>query len=263
MRIVAGVEYNGGKYHGWQSQDDVPTLQTTLEHSLSKVADQPVKVFCAGRTDRGVHATNQVVHFDTKAIRSDKAWLFGTNTHLPSSLSIQWVKEINESFHARFSALSRRYQYVIYNHPTRSALLSGKTTWVNKELDEARMILASRCLLGEHDFSSFRSAQCQSKTAFRHLFALDIKRQGKLLIVDIVANSFLHHMVRNIVGVLVEIGEGKKEIGWCEEVLLSKNRIYAGKTAPPCGLYLTGVNYSDEYDLPCAFKSPIDYWKFL
>lgn len=256
MRIAAGVEYNGGKFHGWQSQQDVLTIQTTLELALSKVADEPTKTFCAGRTDRGVHATNQVIHFDTQVDRKEQAWLLGTNSHLPGSISLQWIKIVDENFHARFSALSRRYQYLIYNHPIRSALFCSTTTWVSQLLDEQKMLQAAQCLIGEHDFSSFRSAQCQSRTAFRHLFSIDVVRRGKLVILDIVANSFLHHMVRNIVGVLIEIGEGKRDPVWCQEVLLAKNRIYAGKTAAPTGLYLTGVRYADHYQLACDFKSP-------
>lgn len=261
MRIVAGIEYNGNKFHGWQSQDDVITIQTTLEHALSKVANDPIKIFCAGRTDRGVHATNQVIHFDTQVDRKESAWLLGANTYLPGAISIQWVKTMpDEDFHARFSALSRRYQYLIYNHTVRSSLFCGTTTWVNHPLNEHEMQKAAQCLLGEHDFSSFRSAQCQSRTAFRHIYTINITRVGKLVVMDIVANSFLHHMVRNIAGVLIEIGQGRRDYPWCQEVLLAKDRTYGGKTAAPSGLYLTGVRYADKYELPCDFKSPLHYW---
>jgi tRNA pseudouridine38-40 synthase len=257
MRIVAGIEYNGNKFHGWQSQQDVTTIQTTLEAALSKVADEPIKIFCAGRTDRGVHATNQVIHFDTTVNRKLIAWVFGTNSYLPPSISIQWAQVIDDHFHARFSALSRRYQYIIYNYHVRSALFYAQSTWVTEQLALNQMSTAAHYLVGEHDFSSFRSAQCQSKTAFRHIHTIEVKRVQDLVVIDIVANSFLHHMVRNIVGVLLEIGEGEKSPEWCQEVLLAKDRKLAAKTAPPQGLYLTGVRYADAYNLPCDFKSPL------
>jgi tRNA pseudouridine38-40 synthase len=257
MRIAAGVEYNGNKFHGWQSQVNVITLQSTLEEALSKLAAEPIKVVCAGRTDRGVHATNQVIHFDTTAKRKEIAWIYGTNAYLPSTISLQWMQEIDDSFHARFSALSRRYQYLIYNFPVRSSLFCANSTWVNQALDEQKMAQAAQYLVGEHDFSSFRSSNCQSKTACRYIHSLEIKRFGNLIILDIVANSFLHHMVRNIAGVLIDIGVGKQDQSWCQEVLLAKDRTLGGKTAPPQGLYLTGVRYSDQYNLPCDFKSPM------
>lgn len=259
MRIVAGVEYNGNKFHGWQLQQDVITIQSTLEKALSEIAAEPIRIFCAGRTDRGVHATNQVIHFDTIATRQENAWIFGVNSRLPPSISIQWARQIDESFHARFSALSRRYQYIIHHNPVRSALFYAMSTLVSQPLNLEVMSASAGCLIGEHDFSSFRSSQCQSKTAFRHIYALDIKKVGDFIVIDIVANSFLHHMVRNIVGVLLEIGEGRKDVEWCREVLLAKDRKVAARTAPPQGLYLTGVKYADSYALPCEFKPPLHY----
>lgn len=256
MRIVAGVEYNGNKFHGWQAQADVLTIQLVLEQALSKIADEPVQTMCAGRTDRGVHATNQVIHFNTNAIRKPEAWILGTNTHLPHPISIKWVREIDSDFHARFDALARRYQYFIYNNPTRSSLFYALSTWVAYPLDETYMHEAAQYLIGEHDFTSFRSAQCQSRTARRHVFAISVTRHREWVLVDIVANSFLHHMVRNIVGVLLEIGQRKQEPNWCQKVLLARDRKQAGKTAPPQGLYLTGVRYADVHQLPCAFESP-------
>lgn len=256
MKIALGVEYNGNKFHGWQSQTNVITIQAILEAALSKVADEPVKVVCAGRTDTGVHATNQVIHFETQAVRKHQAWVLGSNSHLPSSISVQWAKEVDETFHARFSALSRRYHYIIYNRPVRSSLLAPLTTWVNFPLDEEAMHMAVQSLVGEHDFTSFRSAECQSRTPNRHIYAASIVRQEDLIALDIIANSFLHHMVRNIMGVLIDIGVQKKPVTWCQELLAAKNRTEAGKTAAPQGLYLTGVRYADSYEIPCAFRTP-------
>lgn len=256
MKIALGIEYNGSKFHGWQAQNDVMTLQATLESALSKVANEPIKVVCAGRTDAGVHATNQVVHFESQAKRKTDAWILGTNSYLSSSMSVQWAKEIDDSFHARFSALSRRYQYLIYNKPVRSSLFSAFSTWINYPLDEKKMALAAKTLIGEHDFTSFRSADCQSKTPLRHVFAATVSRREDFVILDIVANSFLHHMVRNIMGVLIEIGSNRKDTSWCLELLEAKNRKLASKTAPPQGLYLTGVRYADTYNISYDYRSP-------
>lgn len=257
MRIALGVEYDGTRYHGWQNQPELTTVQACVEKALTKVANENISIVCAGRTDAGVHATNQVIHFETNASRNLDAWIRGTNTYLPSSISIQWVKEVDETFHARFSALSRRYQYFIYNHSVRSALLSHLTTWVPHPLNEHSMNDAGQYLLGEHDFSSFRSAECQSRTPNRHLFKISVIRKKELVVIDIIANSFLHHMVRNIAGVLIEIGSNKKEVSWCQELLQVKNRTLATKTALPNGLFLTGVRYADNYELPCDFRTPI------
>lgn len=257
MRIALGVEYNGAQFHGWQIQKDQNTLQSTLEAALSRVADEDISVLCAGRTDAGVHASHQVVHFDTNANRKSVAWVLGTNSYLPSTMNISWMQAVDETFHARFSALHRRYQYFIHNQACRSALLSPLTTWISEPLNEQSMHEAAQLLRGEHDFSSFRSSQCQSKTAKRHVFAIEVKRYLEMICIDITANSFLHHMVRNIVGVLIEIGEGRREPAWCEEVLAKRNRCAAGKTAPPQGLFLAGVRYPDNHSLPSYFKSPL------
>lgn len=254
MRIALGVEYNGAPFRGWQIQDSVATVQGALQAALSKVADQKIKIVCAGRTDSGVHATHQVIHFDTEMIRSESAWVMGTNHYLPSTINIQWATDISTDFHARFSALSRRYHYFIYNHHVRSSLLEQLTTWVDHPLSEKLMQEAAQTFLGEHDFTSFRGAHCQSKTPFRHVFAINVSRSAALLKIDIVANSFLHHMVRNIVGVLIEIGKEKKPVGWAKEVLLTKNRSAAARTASPEGLYLTGVTYGDVFNLPTHFR---------
>jgi tRNA pseudouridine38-40 synthase len=256
MRIALGIEYCGKGYHGWQAQQRVLTLQTTLEMALSKVANEPIKVFCAGRTDAGVHATHQIIHFDTQANRVLDAWILGTNSHLPKSISVQWAKPVDETFHARFSALSRRYHYLVYNRPARPSLCAALTTWVSYPLDEQRMHQAAQQLMGEHDFTSFRSAECQSNTPKRHIFSIHVFRKQDFVVLDITANSFLHHMVRNIMGVLLEIGSQKKEVSWCSELLAAKNRNLASKTASPQGLYLTGVRYPDVYELASHFRAP-------
>jgi tRNA pseudouridine38-40 synthase len=256
MRIALGVEYEGTHYHGWQDQGNIPTIQRSLETALSKVANQPVQITCAGRTDRGVHATGQVIHFDTQTVRKPDAWVLGANSYLPPDVSVRWVKIIDENFHARFSAISRHYQYVIYNHAIRPSISRSVVTWHYRELDVERMAEATKYLLGEHDFSSFCATNYQSRTAKRDIRFLTVSRKNNLIVVDIVANSFLQHMVRNIVGVLMEVGEGKRSPYWCKEVLDAKNRTVAGETAPPHGLYLVQVAYPDQFQLPAADVNP-------
>lgn len=255
MRIALRVEYNGAKFYGWQAQHKLSTLQSSLEQALSKVANEPIRVSCAGRTDAGVHATHQVVHFDTQAPRKSHAWILGTNSYLPASMSVHWAKVVEDSFHARFSAMSRRYQYIIYNKNVRSGLFAALTAWVHCPLDATKMHIAAKSLIGEQDFTSFRSAECQSKTPNRHVFAVEVVRKNNYILIDIIANAFLHHMVRNIVGVLIEIGAARKQVSWCAELLKARNRNLAGKIAPPQGLYLTGVRYADVYQLPSEFAS--------
>ncbi|HLB58439.1 MAG TPA: tRNA pseudouridine(38-40) synthase TruA, partial [Gammaproteobacteria bacterium] len=218
-RIVLGIEYDGHDFHGWQTQDNLPTIQRCLENALTQVAAEPVHVFCAGRTDAGVHAIEQIVHFDTKAVRDARAWVWGTNTHLPPSISVRWTERVDDNFHARFSARARCYQYLIYNHSIRPAILARRVTWHYEKLNADRMQQAGNYLIGEKDFTSFRSSQCESKTPMRDLQRLTVKRHQDFLIVEIKANAFLHHMVRNIVGILMEIGEGKKEPEWIQDVL--------------------------------------------
>jgi tRNA pseudouridine38-40 synthase len=258
MRIALGVEYNGSKFHGWQLQEQSKTIQATLEMALSKIADETISIFCAGRTDAGVHATNQVVHFDTSKNRKLDAWVLGTNCHLPSTIRVQWARQVADGFHARFSALSRRYHYLIYNHSVKSALLSELTTWISQPLDARSMHEAAQSLLGEHDFTSFRSADCQSRTPKRHLFAANVVRDKTFIKIELIANSFLHHMVRNIAGVLIDIGAKRKQIEWCRELLSKKNRRLASITAPPQGLYLTGIRYADLYELPSDFRATFE-----
>lgn len=250
MRIVLGVEYNGHGYYGWQAQPNLKTIQGTLQDALAKVANEPIHLFCAGRTDTHVHATGQVVHFDTRAKRHIDAWIWGTNSYLPSSIVVRWARHVDYSFHARFTAIARRYRYVIFNNPIRPAMLSTKATWYYYPLDIEIMKKAGAYLIGEHDFSSFRSSQCNSKTPMRNITELTIHRNVDFVFLEIEANAFLHHMVRNIAGVLMKIGAGSKEVEWMLEVLQAKSRKSAAETAPPDGLYLTHVRYPEHYELP-------------
>ena len=255
MRVAAGIEYNGQSFCGWQYQDHSPSVQEEVENAFSKVANHDVRVICAGRTDTGVHATSQVIHFDTNAQRSDYSWLRGTNTHLPDAITVRWVKEVKEDFHARFSAYRRAYRYVIHNRDERSAIFDGLVSWTHYPLDEVRMQQATQYLVGEHDFSSFRAAGCQAKSPVRHLYKLDVTRQGDLIFLDVEANAFLHHMVRNLAGVLMTIGRGEEEPAWAKEVLEHRDRKLGGITASPAGLYLTQVMYPDEFEIPVSDKT--------
>jgi tRNA pseudouridine38-40 synthase len=250
MRIALGVEYNGHGFNGWQVQPGLPTIQGVLQEALSKVANEKIFLFCAGRTDSNVHATGQVIHFDTRAKRHIDAWIWGTNAYLPGTVVVRWARAVDYSFHARFTAISRRYRYIIFNHPIRPAILNAKTTWHYYPLQVERMREASIHLLGEQDFSSFRSKECQSKTSMRHVTMVEIKRRGDFIVFEIEANAFLHHMVRNIVGVLMKIGSGARGPSWMKEVLLAKSRRAAAETAPADGLYLTQVTYPGPYIFP-------------
>ena len=251
MRVALGVEYDGSHYCGWQRQKhDTRTVQENLESALSKVANHPVQVICAGRTDTGVHGVGQVVHFDTESDRTDKGWIFGCNTNLPDSISVRWAKPVAEEFHARFTAVSRAYRYVIYNHPIRPALGMQHLTWNFRPLDMALMQAAANVLVGQHDFSSFQAQGCQAKSPIRTIHHIKLQRRGRLIIMDIQANAFLQHMVRNIAGVLMAIGCGKEPLSWAEEVLNHKNRTLGGVTAPPYGLFFMRVGYPPEFDIP-------------
>lgn len=254
MRIALGVEYDGSAYHGWQRQDHdgILTVQASLEEALSIVANQSIEVFCAGRTDAGVHGLGQVVHFDTSVMRSAYSWVFGPNSNMPHDVNVTWAKIVDDTFHARFSALSRSYRYIIYNHSVRPSLWRHYATWYHRPLDERRMNQAAKCLLGEHDFSSFRSVDCQSKTPLREIYSIAVQRKNHWIILDVKADGFLHHMVRNIVGVLLEIGEGRRDPVWIEEVLQVRDRSKAGVTAPANGLYLMAVEYPKKFQLPKA-----------
>lgn len=250
-KFAIGIEYDGTRYHGWQTQEPgVKTIQSEIELALSKVADAPISVICAGRTDKGVHAVGQVGHFITDVERPTKNWLMGGNTNLPKDISLHWIREVDESFHARHTALSRRYHYFIFNRPVRSALYPHRMSWHFRHLDAMKMHEAGQHLVGEHDFQSFRDAECQSKTSIREIKSLNVHRQGDLILIDVTANAFLHHMVRNIVGVLMVIGEGKRDAHWAHEVLLAKDRTAGGITAHPFGLYLVHVEYPAIHEMP-------------
>jgi tRNA pseudouridine38-40 synthase len=257
-RIALGIEYNGSAYHGWQSQlhDGVPTVQETLEKALSRVANHPVTVVCAGRTDAGVHATGQVVHFDTDAERETRAWIYGGGSNLPDDIAVRWAQPVPDDFHARFSAFSRRYRYVIYQHPVRPALFARQLCWQYRELELAPMQDAARHLLGTHDFSAYRGVQCQAKTPVKTVHSLELYRQGPLIVLEIEADAFLMHMVRNIAGVLMAIGSGARPTTWAREVLESRDRTCGGVTASPHGLYLVGVGYPEKFSLPAPVLGP-------
>ena len=251
MRIALGIEYDGGGFAGWQLQEsEVRTVQGSVEQALSQVADRPVRVVCAGRTDAGVHATAQVVHFDTDAERSMRSWVYGANANLPKSVSVQWARPVAGDFHARFSAVRRRYRYVILNREVRPTFLAWRVAWEYRPLNEALMRQAAQLLVGEHDFSAYRAVACQAKSPVRNLYELKVSRDRDMVILDLEANAFLHHMVRNIVGVLMDIGAGKQPPAWAGEILESRDRTLGGVTAPPHGLYLTGVGYPAHFDLP-------------
>ena len=253
-RIVLGIEYDGGLYCGWQSQKGVRTVQDEVEKALSKVASQKVSVRCTGRTDSGVHALEQVVHFDTEVNRELKSWVMGGNINLPEDIRITWAKHAVEDFHARYSAVARFYRYIILNRNMKSALTRNQVTWCYDLLDEVKMHQAAQSLLGQHDFSSFRAKGCQSVSPNRLMHFINVYREGDNVIIDISANAFLHHMVRNIAGVLMAIGKGEKPVSWAEELLEIKDRKQAGVTAAPYGLYLGGVYYPEKYGIP---KNPV------
>jgi tRNA pseudouridine38-40 synthase len=250
MRIALGVEYDGSAYNGWQSQPDVPNVQDALQDALSRLAGERVDVLTAGRTDTGVHALEQVVHFDTGLERPLSTWVRGTNAMLPRNIAVLWSHTVPDEFHARFSAHARSYQYVLVNRPSRVGVHHGKVGWFHAPLDVAAMREAARYLLGEHDFSSFRAAECQAKTPVKAMGRLDIRQQGDTIIFDLTANAFLHHMVRNIVGCLVYVGKGKHPPGWMKEVLEQRNRIHAAPTFAPDGLYLKRIHYDPKWGLP-------------
>lgn len=249
-RLACGLSYLGQQYAGWQRQQDKPTVQAKLEAALSIIADHPIQVGCAGRTDAGVSATGQVIHFETGVERPMKAWVEGVNSHLPADIRVLWAREVDAEFNARFSALNRHYTYCILNHPIALPQFEGLTTWCPYPLSEQAMHEAAQALIGEHDFSAFRASSCQSRSANRYCYAVTVKRQGQCVVIDIIANAFLHHMVRNIVGALMEIGQGRQSIGWISWLLGSRDRTKASITAPAAGLSLTSVRYSDSDNIP-------------
>lgn len=255
-RVALSLEYNGSAYHGWQRQKKpaVPTIQSSLEAALSSVAGSDIGVFCAGRTDARVHATQQIVHFENTVQRSAKAWVMGTNANLPDDIRVHWAMGMSGDFHARFSATARRYRYIIVNTPVRSGIFSGQLSWFRSPLDYRIMHSEAQCLLGEQDFSAFRAAACQSNSAFRNVHAIHVAQHGNLIVIDIEANAFLLHMVRNIAGVLMDVGAGRQAPGWTKAVLEGKDRNHGCVTAAPQGLYLVDVQYPAHFAMK---KSPI------
>lgn len=251
MRVVLGVQYDGAGFRGWQAQrPQLRTVQTCLEQALAAVADHPIKLVCAGRTDSGVHSVGQVAHFDTKAVRSERAWVRGGNAHLPADISLSWSREAPDDFHARYSALARRYRYLIFNQRLRSPLWRERAAWCYRPLDAERMHEAGQTLVGKHDFSSFRAAECQARHPVREIQELTVRRTGDGVVLEVKANAFLHHMVRNIAGVLMAIGLGDRPAEWAREVLEQRDRTQAGVTAPAEGLYLLAVYYPEQFGLP-------------
>jgi len=257
MKYAACIEYDGSAYFGWQYQDHAPSVQGDVENAISKVANHSVKVVCAGRTDTGVHGVGQIIHFESDAERSIDSWQFGTNSNLPDTVVMRWVKPVDDAFHARFSAGARRYRYIILNRGTRPAILSKRVSWHRRGLlDQESMQRASQYLLGEQDFTSLRAAGCQAKHAVRTIHDINVSRRGDFIYLDVKANAFLYHMVRNIAGTLFVIGEGKQGVEWLPELMQKKDRREAGATAPPGGLYFVHVDYPEEFGLPADYTLP-------
>lgn len=256
MRIALGIEYDGRAFCGWQFQEHSPSVQEAVEKALSKVANHDVRVVCAGRTDTGVHATEQVIHFDTEVSRESQQWVKGVNTYLPAGIAVLWAHEMNEDFHARFKAFRRAYRYIIFSRKVRPSYLNGLVTWDYRVLDEKLMQEAANYLIGEHDFTSYRALGCQAKSPVRTLYQFDVTRKGDFIYLDIEANAFLHHMVRNMAGVLMSIGATEHKPEWANEILAHKDRTLSGVTAPPHGLYLVRVDYPEEFHLPQKVNLP-------
>lgn len=257
MRLAIGVEYAGNRYAGWQSQPHAPSVQAEVERALASVAAHSVQLTCAGRTDSGVHALGQVAHFDTPAVRPIRGWVLGANTALPDDVALQWAAVVPDDFHARFSAVARTYHYVILNRPTRSPVWHGRATWIHAPLDADAMHAAAQVLIGVHDFSAFRAAECQSRVPTRRLDRIDVRRNGEFIVVEVTANAFLHHMVRNLVGTLLEVGDGSRPPEWVREALESRDRARSGPTAPADGLYFARVDYPERFGVPPAGIAPV------
>lgn len=250
MRVALGLSYRGGLYHGWQSQPDVVTVQDRVEAALSQFADRPVRTVCAGRTDAGVHALNQVVHFDTEVAREPFSWVRGSNRYLPADIAVQWCRPVDPRFHARNAARGRRYAYLLLESPVRPAIEAGAAGWVFRPLDGDAMRAGAATLLGEHDFSAFRAAECQAASPVKILRRIDISRRGAYWRFEFDASAFLHHMVRNIVGSLLEVGAGRQEEAWIARLLAGRDRTVAGPTAPSAGLVFLGPRYPAQWALP-------------
>jgi len=257
LRLAAGLQYAGTRYAGWQRQPHAPSVQAEVEAALSSVADHPVEVVCAGRTDAGVHATGQVIHFETVAERPERGWLLGTNTALPSDVALAWIRPVSADFHARFSAQARSYRYLILNRSLRSPLWSGRACLWHRPLDAQRMHAALQVLVGTHDFSAFRASECQSHSPVRRLEHIRVERRGDFVVLEVTANAFLHHMVRNIAGSALRVGEGARSVEWLAEVFAGRDRREAGLTAPAGGLYFLGVRYPETHGLPVEEAAPL------
>jgi tRNA pseudouridine38-40 synthase len=255
VRIALGLEYDGASFCGWQTQPGGCGVQDHLQRALSQFAAQPIEVIAAGRTDAGVHASAQVVHFDAGVERDANAWVRGTNTYLPPAARVLWAQPVSDEFHARYGARSRTYVYLLLNEAVAPAILHGKVGWFHRPLDTAAMGAAARVLVGEHDFSAFRDAQCQAKSPVRDLREVRVEREGNQIRFTFRANAYLHHMIRNIVGSLVYVGAGRREPAWIAELLAARDRTRAAPTFAPDGLYLAGVEYDPAFELP-AFRDP-------
>ena len=254
-RIAVGIEYDGSAYAGWQSQPGTITIQQSLERALSVVAAEPVSLTCAGRTDAGVHAWGQVAHFDTSATRAARSWVLGANSELPKDLNVSWVRPVPAHFHARYSASARTYRYLILNRDVRSGLLARRATWIHQPLYDAAMAQAALSLEGEHDFSALRSSGCQAKSPIRHLERLSVHRRADFVVIEATANAFLHHMVRNIAGLLITVGKGEEPPQWATQVLTGRDRRLGAATAPAAGLYLLAVRYPAAFGLPAGWAA--------
>ena len=257
MRLAAGIQYAGTRFAGWQRQPHAMTVQSVVETALTHIANHPIEVVCAGRTDAGVHATAQVIHFDTEAHRADRGWLLGTNAELPSDVALSWISPVPLAFHARFSARARSYRYLILNRPLRDPLWFGRACLWRQPLDAKLMHDALQCLVGTHDFSAFRASECQSPTATRCIERISVHRHGHFVVLEVTANAFLHHMVRNIAGSALRVGEGARSTEWLAEVLASRDRRQAGLTAPAGGLYVVEVRYPSDLGLPVQALAPL------
>jgi tRNA pseudouridine38-40 synthase len=256
-RIALGVEYDGTRFAGWQIQKEQRTVQGCLTKAISLVANHAVNTVAAGRTDSGVHALQQVVHFDTDAVRDQRNWILGLNTNLPSDMNVVWAHPVDDEFSARFSAVKRRYRYIILNRVSRSSVSANRMSWYFQKLDVDLMQAAANILVGHHDFSAFRAKDCQAKSPFKTIDSITVTKQGDCIAIDVIGQSFLHHMVRNIVGVLVPIGEGKEPVSWALKVWESRDRAQGGVTSPPEGVYFVNVDYPAHYALPTVSTFPV------
>ena len=257
MRFALGVEYRGTAYRGWQRQPHCDSIQAQIEAALAFVADHPLQLTCAGRTDAGVHAVEQVAHFDSSADRSERAWVLGANCRLPRDIRIKWVVPVDEAFHARYAARARSYRYIIANTAVANAIFHDLAAWEFRPLDAAAMNLCAQSLLGEHDFSSFRAVGCQSRSTMRNVHEISVARNGDLLYLDIEANAFLYHMVRNIAGSLIVVGRGEQDGAWFQQVFEARDRDLAAPTAPAQGLYFVRARYDEQFVLPMTGQKPV------